>query len=172
MRNASLIAAAFGSTILGCAAQAAPPKLPATVAADLETVAAECTGVGGKALTDDAVRQVDLNGDGKGDFVLFLGWITCEGAASIYGDRAKGVYVYAGDGSGGAQSAFTEAAYDVKVEGAGPAARLWLTVSGARCGQKQTASFAEEKFCDRPLAWNPTARRFDFAPVSSVRMLQ
>lgn len=138
MRSATVIAAAFGSAILGCAAQAAPPKLPATVTADLETVAAECTGVGGKALTDDAVRQVDLNGDG----------------------------------SGGAQSPFTAAAYDVQVEGTGPAARLWLTVSGGQCGQKQAATFAEEKFCERPLAWNPAARRFDFAPVSAVRMLQ
>jgi hypothetical protein len=169
----SAIAVAFGSMIFCSAACAALPKLPATVTADLKAAAAECTGVGGKAMTDDAVRQADLNSDGKGDFVLFLGWINCEGAASIYGDRAKSVYVYAGDGSGGAHSAFMEAAYDVRVEGTGPAAaKLWLTVSGAQCGQKQAASFAEEKFCERPLAWNAAARRFDFAPVSSVRMIQ
>lgn len=172
MRTVSAIAATFGSAILCTTALAAPPKLPATVAADLKEVAAECTGVGGRPVTDQAVRQADLNGDGKGDFVLFFGWINCEGAASVYGDRAKGVYVYAGDGSGGAQRAFQESAYDVQVEGTGPAAKVWLTVSGGLCGQKQAATFAEEKFCDRPLAWNGSARKFDFAPVSSARMIQ
>ena len=73
---------------------------------------------------------------------------------------------------GAATSAFTDSAYDAKLEGTGPAARLWLTVSGAQCGKKPAADFASETFCDRPIVWNGKTRTFDFAPVSSVRMIQ
>jgi hypothetical protein len=172
MRTASAVAATFGVFFLGATSFAAPPPLPASVAAGLKEVAAECSGVGGRPVTDQAVRQADLNGDGKADFVLFVGWINCEGAASAYGDRAKAVYVYAGDAQGGAASAFAESAYDVRIDGTGTAAKAWLTVSGGLCGQKQAATFAEEKFCERPLAWNGKTRRFDFAPVSTVRMFE
>ena len=84
------------------------PQLPAAVAAALQSVADQCTGVGGKPLTADAVKRVDLTGDGMDDFVLDVGSVNCDGAASIYGDREKGVTVYVGDGKGGATSAFSE----------------------------------------------------------------
>lgn len=172
MRTATVIAAAIGAAILCPAAQAAPPKLPATVAAAVKAVAAECAGVGGKAMTDDAVRPADLNGDGHQDFVLYLGWVNCDGAASIFGDREKGVYVYVGDAAGAATSAFADSAYEAKLESTGTGARLWLTVSGAQCGKKPAADFASETFCDRPIVWNGKTRTFEFAPVSSVRMSQ
>jgi hypothetical protein len=158
--------------ILSATAQAAPPKLPATVASDLKEIAAECTGVDGKPMTADAVKAADLNGDGREDYVLFVGWINCEGAASIYGDREKRVLVYAGDGAGGASKAFSGATYDAKIEGTGAAAKLWITVSGADCGKKPASNFASESFCDRPLAWNGKTRQFDYAPVSAVRMIE
>jgi len=154
------------------AVHAAPPKLPATVANDLKEIANECNGVGGKAMTDDAVRLVDLNGDGRDDYVLFVGWIACEGAASAYGDRAKEVRVYAGDGAGGASNAFAGiGAFDARIEGSGTAAKLWLTVTATACGKRQAASFAQQSWCERPIAWNAKTGKFDFAPVSSVKML-
>lgn len=172
MRTATVVATMFGATILCSAAQATPPKLPATVAADLKAVAAVCNEVGGKALTDDAVKRADLNGDGRDDFVLFIGWVNCDGAASIYGDREKGVTVYVGDASGGARNVFSDSAYHATLEGAGPSAKLWLGVSGQQCGKKPAADFASENFCDRPLAWNGKTGKFDWAPASSVRMIQ
>jgi hypothetical protein len=172
MRAANFAAAAFTTVFVFASAQAAAPKLPATVASDLKTIAEECNGVGGKAMTDDAVRLVDLNGDGRDDYVLFVGWIACEGAASAYGDRAKEVRVYAGDGAGGASKAFADVAYDAQIQGAGTDAKLWLSVSGMNCGKKPAATFAEEAFCERPIAWNAKTGKFDFAPVSAIKMVQ
>jgi hypothetical protein len=160
------------------AVQAAEPAkpgdraLPATVAADLESVASMCREAGGKPATADAVKRVDLNGDGSDDFVLNVGDVNCDGAASIYGDREKGVTVYAGDGKGGAAAAFNEPVYGAKIEGTGAAAKLWLTVSGAQCGKKPAADFASESFCDRPVVWNAAGKKFEYAPVASVRMIE
>jgi len=159
-------------TTAPAAVHAAPPKLPATVANDLKEIADECNSFGAKAMTDDAVRLADLNGDGRDDYVLFVGWIGCQGAASIYGDREKEVRVYASDGAGGASKAFAGiGAFDARIEGSGTTAKLWLTVTATSCGKKQTASFAERSWCERPIAWNAKTGKFDFAPVSSVRML-
>jgi hypothetical protein len=146
--------------------------LPAAVAADLEAVAAMCRDVGGTPLTKDAVTRVELNGDASEDFVLYVGSVNCDGAASVYGDREKGVTVYAGDGKGGAAAAFSDAVYGAKVEGSGAAAKLWLTVSGAQCGKKPAQDFASEAFCDRPLVWNTNVKKLEYAPLSAVRMIE
>src|SRR5262245_32674313 len=96
--RALLAAAAFLS--FGIAACTRPPDadLPATVTDAVGALAAECTGAEGKPHTEKAVERADLNGDGRDDFVLHAGWIACENAWSIYGDREKFVAVYAGDG--------------------------------------------------------------------------
>jgi hypothetical protein len=167
MRVTHYVFAATG-LLVALGVQGSEPRLPAAVAKDLESVAAQCTEAGGKAGTAAAVKRVDLNGDGKEDFVLDVGSINCQGAASIYGDREKGVSVYAGDGAGGAALAFSGVAYGTKVEGS----RLWLTVAGGDCGKPPAADFASEAFCERPLAWNAAARKFEFAPVSAIKMIQ
>lgn len=56
------------------------------------------------------MKRVDLNGDGQDDFVLDVGSVNCDGAASVYGDRA--------------------------------------------------------------IAWNARTRKFDYAPVATVRMIE
>jgi hypothetical protein len=151
---------------------AAPPRLPGTVLQDLKATAAECTDAGGVAQTANAVKRADLNADGKEDYILDVGSIQCDGAASIYGDRDKSITVYVGDGAGGARSAFKEWAYEAKLEGTGAATKLWLTVMGTNCGKKPAKDFASETFCDRPVVWNAKAQNFEFAPVSTVRLIQ
>ncbi len=151
---------------------AAPPPLPAVVAKAVKETAAICTEVGGKPDTANAVRRADLNGDSIEDYLFEVGAINCDGAASVYGDRAKGVIVYVGDGKGGATEAFNDMSYGLTLEGAGPAAKLWLTVSGPSCGKPPAKGFGSENFCDRSLVWNAKTRKFDFAPVSTVRMIQ
>jgi hypothetical protein len=154
------------------AVQAALPPLPAVVAKTLKETAAICTEVGGKPNTSQAIKRADLNGDGIEDYVLDVGSVGCEGAASVYGDREKGVLVYVGDGKGGATEAFNGMSYGITLEGTGTAAKLWLTVSGAGCGKPPAKDFASESFCERALAWNAKTRKFDFAPVSTVKMIQ
>lgn len=148
------------------------PKLPAAVAGDLDAMEAQCREAGGKPVTDAAIKRADLNGDGKEDFVLDVGSINCDGAASIYGDREKGVTVYVGDGSGGATNAFNGWVFGATIEGSGAAAKLWLTVSGEACGTKPSANFASESFCDRAVLWNAKSKKFEFAPVATVRMIK
>jgi len=153
-------------------AEASEPSLPAPVTKDLKAIADQCTEAGGKPQAASAVKRADLNGDGKEDFILDVGSISCEGAASIYGDREKAVSVYAGDGSAGAALVFSDMVFGAKLEGAGPAAKLWLSVSGAGCGKKPAADFASESFCERPLQWNSKTNKLEYAPVSTVKMIQ
>ncbi len=167
-----LLAASNAGAVSPSANTVAQAKVPATVATDLTAVAAQCSEVGGTPRTADAVKTVDLNGDGNDDYVLDIGSVNCDGAASIYGDREKGVTVYVGDGKGGAIAAFSDSVFGAKVEGSGAAAKFWLTVSGAQCGREPAADFASEAFCDRALTWNATTNKFDYAPVSTVRMVE
>ena len=148
------------------------PQLPAIVAAGVKYLDDTCREVGGKPLNSAVVKRVDLNGDGKEDFVLDVGAANCEGAASIYGDREKAVAVYIDDGKGGATEAFNDSVYGVTIEGTGPAAKLWLTVTAQQCGKKPAVDFASENFCDRALNWDAQTRKFQYAPVATVRMLQ
>jgi hypothetical protein len=34
------------------------------------------------------------------------------------------------------------------------------------------ADFASETFCDRAVDWNPRTQSFDYAPVSTVKMIE
>jgi len=65
MRTIAIAAAVLSYLFTSVASQAQAPKLPAVVATDLKAVAAQCVEAGGKALTTEAVKRADLNGDGK-----------------------------------------------------------------------------------------------------------
>lgn len=152
------------------AAPSTSTELPAIVAAALAEVAAECSGAGGTPHTQDAVRRIDLNGDSREDYVLHSGWVMCENAASAYGDRARRITVFAGDGLGGAAESFADWTYDAQFEG--DPAVLWLVVAGSHCGRPPAPDFASESFCQRAVAWSVDAGRFEFAPVDTVRMIE
>ena len=156
---------------LACS-EAQAPALPAIVAKDLNEAASQCSDVGGKPNTSKAVTRLDLNADGKEDYLFQVGMIQCEDAWSVYGDRAKGVSVYVGDGKGGAKPAYTAWVYGAEVKGTGPAAKLWVTVTAEMCGKPPAPDFASENFCDRALDWNPARQEFDYAPVSTVKMIE
>ena len=129
---------------------------------------AMCRDVGGTP-GDKAglLRSVDLNGDGVPDWVLDQGVYACNGAASLFGGSGgSSVMVWAGLSGGGAGQPFGQAAHGAKIENG----RLWLTVGGGFCGQNTAGlSRAEMTYCERPLAWDARARKFDFAPVSEIR---
>lgn len=173
MHRIGRMTAMLMATQLSCfAARAAEPGLPAAVAAELQTFTDMCRDAEGRPDTRQAVKRLDLNGDGIEDYLLDVAGISCEGAWSIFGDRAKAVSVFVGDGSGGATLAFADSVYGVTVERKGADARLWLTVTAAQCGRKPAKDFASERFCDRALVWKAAAGRFEYAPVSTVRMIE
>ncbi len=172
MRTGIAVAFTIGFVTFAASSHAAESTLPAVVATHLKDVAAECVEVGGKALTDAAITRADLTGDGKEDYVFDVGSIQCDGAASIYGDRSKKVTVYVGDGAGGAVEAFSDMSYGMRFEGKGIATKVWLTVMGEECGKKRAVDFASEKFCDRSLVWQGATKKFEFAPISTVKMIE
>ena len=175
------LAIAIVGVLVASSAQATSPSvslaqqvtLPAAVSADLAGVAAQCSEGGGKPRTDGAVKTVDLNGDGKDDYVLDVGAVNCDGAASIYGDREKGVTVYVGDGQGGAVAAFSDTVFGAKIESATAQPRSF----GSRCRALVAERSPRPTSRAKPsaIARSRGARRrtkFEYAPVSTVRMVE
>lgn len=152
----------FTALWLSTSAHAGP--VPAPVQKALKDVEGICTEVGGKPHTANALKRADLTGDGEQEWILDVGSVNCDGAASVYGDREKGVMVWTADG----KEVFNGSGYGMKIEGG----KLWLTVSGQECGKPPAPDFASEKFCDRPLAWNASTKKLDWAPVSTVKMVE
>jgi hypothetical protein len=145
--------------------------LPWRVAEALGEFTDRCKKAGGIPFTTMAVKRADLNGDGNEDYVLDASAISCTGGARDFGPPDKPVKVFLGDGADGAEPAFSQSAYAVKVE-RGPAARIWLTLSGEGCGKKKARFHDEENFCDRPLVWNTETKKVELAPLSQARTLR
>lgn len=162
----------IGCLVTAACSQPPPADLPHPVSAALTAQLDLCREVGGAANAGSALGRADLNTDGMDDFVLFTGWIRCENAWSVYGDRLKGVQIFVADSRGNALEAFTGSAYDVRIETTADGTRLWLTLSDLDCGRSRTASFAEAVFCERPLVWDAVGGRFDYAPLGSMRLIE
>jgi hypothetical protein len=167
-RVCTVLVAVVGATAAGHARIGA---VPPSVANALAALTDECRRVDGIPHAEDAIRRADLNADGVEDFVLFAGWIVCENASSVYGDREKALAVFAGDGEGGAAQAFSELVYDASIESQGEAVQFWLTTSAERCGRPRAEVFADETFCDRAIVWHSDEARFEYTPLDSVRLI-
>lgn len=146
-------------------------QLPVAVQKALADYLAICTDVGGRPDASAGVQRRDLNGDGITDYVIDGHAITCVGAYTAWGDRAKEVRVFTGGSAGEGTLAFDGLTWGASLEG-DLDATLWLVVSGEACGKPPAADFASESFCDRPLQWNPATRRFDYAQLATVRPLR
>jgi len=149
-------------------ALAAPP-LPAPVRAVIDEMKAECRSSGGKpGASPGLLSQVDLNGDGRADYVIDAAAFECEGAASLFtGSGGSSVQVFAATADGSAAPVFEHGAMGSRVE----QGELWLAVGGPLCGQKvtDTTPHSEMQACWRPLRWNAGRRTLDFAPLSRAR---
>jgi hypothetical protein len=142
---------------------------PAPVRAVVDAMEAECRGAGGKpGDSPGLVTAVDLDGDGRSDFVIDTAAFDCDGAASLFGGSGgSAVEVFIATADGRAKSAFEHAAFGTRVA----QGQLWLAVGGALCGQAVTAETArsEMQACWRPLRWDAKRRKLDFGPLDSVR---
>jgi hypothetical protein len=159
----------LGLSFVCCPAWAEDAALPAAVAKAVGELTKTCTDAGGKASTTAALRRTDINADGNADFVLDVGSFDCQGAAAIFGDREKPVQVFLADGAGGAEVAYTHSAYGVKLEGAGPQAKVWLLLTAEGCGKPKARFANEESYCDRPLVWNEKTKKVELAPLSAAK---
>lgn len=149
-------------------ALAAKP-LPTAVRKVLNTMNADCQGVGGKpGASPGLVSTLDLNGDGRMDYVIYTGAFDCEGAASLFvGTGGGSVEIFLSAADGDAARAFEHGVDGMRVE----QGRLWLAVGGPLCGQqvRDDTPRSAMQACWRPLHWDAGRRKLDFAPLSSVR---
>jgi hypothetical protein len=157
------------------AAQPRPPGYaPASLTKDVLELHAQCRDAGGTPGKSPGLVQVaDLNGDGLTDYLLDINRYNCEGAASAMGAGQSGaaVAIYVGGPGNTAQKVFSGLAFEAKVEGAAPKARVWLTIQGLDCGQRNAASvsMANQVGCTRPLNWNSAGHTFRYAPLAEAR---
>lgn len=162
---------------LGLSACDRPPvrpsaaALPSQVAVAVDALASQCRAAGGRPLADRAVSRGDFNSDGREDFVVYAGWMDCENAVGVFGDREKGIAVFAGEGAVGSSEAFTHSVFDVKIEEKRGKNQLWVTVSGVDCGKVPAATFSQESFCDRAIVWDAAAGQFNIEPIGAGRSL-
>ncbi|HEU6454560.1 MAG TPA: hypothetical protein VN201_03770, partial [Roseateles sp.] len=99
-------------------ALAASP-LPAAVREAVKTMNADCRSAGGRpGASPGLVSTVDLNGDGRNDYVIHTTAFDCQGAASLFvgasGDGSVEVFITTADAS--AASAFEHGAQGMRVE--------------------------------------------------------
>ena len=151
-------------------------KLPLAVQKELADMVKSCRDVGGKPMKSPELLVIaDLTGDGLPDFVINQGAFICDGAASLFsGSGGSQMSAYVGTPDGQAFQAFSSGSFDVKVDKAVNPAKLQVVVGGQLCGQRVTANMprSEYKSCWRPVDWNATKRKMDFAPVSQVKFIQ
>ena len=148
----------------------ASPSLPAPVRGAIGAMSAECKDAGGRpGASPGLIRRVDLNADGRSDYVIDTGAFDCQGAASLFVGAGGGgsAVVFIASADGGAKKVFEQGAAGVRVE----QGQLWLAVGGPLCGQKVTEDTprSEMQACWRPLQWDAGRQTLDFGPLSSVR---
>lgn len=170
-RTRSRLFPALFAGLLGCAAcsQAPNSAAPAAAIAALDALARECRDAGGSPHTADALWSADLDADGRDEHVLFVGWIQCENAASLYGDREKYLAVF---NDSDIAPVFEDAVFDIKIERADDRAELWLTVMAEACGYPRASTFVEEHFCERAIVRDTATRRFGYAPLETIRPIE
>lgn len=171
LRKAALFAAAWASLAMGAAAQRA--SYPPAMQTALNEARQMCAEVGGLPFSaTNAIETRDLNGDGVADFVVRDGQYNCQGAASLYtGNSEGGIMVF--DGANRAANAvpFSSPVIMHYVDTTGPRPTLVLVLGGQFCGAPPARSRAEAAsvLCERPVAWNAAARRFELTPMAQRR---
>lgn len=154
---------AGAATFVGHGVQAAPtgqdPRLVAAYAKQMVTMCP--TGPGG-APTQVAPDRVDLNADGRPDWVFDSSRSPCASAnlmAKTYGSL---VTIFLATPEGDAQPGFQRAAYGAHLERQAGKARLVLVLGGADCGGDKP-----ESRCTKAVSWNAKEQRLELAPGQS-----
>ncbi len=169
------ICLAFALPTLSTLAQA-QKQLPISVQKELAEMMKICKDTGGKPSKSPGLLIVaDLTGDGLPDFVIDQAAFNCDGALSLFtGSGGSQVLVYVGTPDGQANQAFAGGTFGVKVDKESKPARLKIIVGGPLCGQKVTPQTprANYKSCWRPVQWNASTKKLDYAPLSQIEPVQ
>ena len=163
-RFAALFAVAMLALTAGAAAQEAA-KLPPFKAADypieirkaLSYGPEECKRQGGAKVTfaPDTVRRVDLNGDGRDDYIISFADTECAGRLSVYcGTGGCSLDIYVTLANGKQRNVFSDRvrAYEI-LPGEG-ARTIRFDMHGSYCGTYGAAACPkEQRITDKPFAF-------------------
>lgn len=151
-------------------------RLPMAVQKEIAEMVKMCKDVGGKPTKSPGLLTVaDLTGDNVPDFVLDQSAFVCDGAASLFaGSGGSQVSVYIGTPDGQATQVFASGTFGVKVDKSSRPAKVQIIVGGPLCGQNVTPKTPSSAFksCWRPLLWDASKKKLDYAPLSQIQPVQ
>ncbi|UTP39761.1 hypothetical protein M9M90_00865 [Phenylobacterium sp. LH3H17] len=139
-------------TALANPSTAQPSGEPPLVSAYLEQLAQACGGAAAGRLSPD---RVDLNRDGVDDWVVDAARRPCVKPVAGLARQGDLLTVFVSLKDGRTVPAFQAVTHGSRLERLSGVTTLWVSVSGADCGEPDPAAR-----CDRRLAWRPEAFRF------------
>lgn len=155
--KAMVTAALAAAGLMAMAGGAAAQEMPHLVAAYARQLAEQCgpllPGVSAPPIAD----RVDLNGDGRDDWVVDAGRYPCPGRPAVAKAAGDQVTVFMGAESGAAVPVLQKATFGSRLqrpEGQPPV--LTLILGGSDCGVDDT-----EARCDRRVVWRKAEERFE-----------
>ena len=163
-----LLALSVPLILAGHPSYAAPTKIAPAVVAKARAMEAQCRARGGKIdHTSKPVAFIDVNRDGRPDYLFDENAVVCQGAPDTFaaGDGPH-VEVFIADATGDAQSVFRVPAKGMRIERAADGGIVKLMVAGTACDAKASASLAPT--CERTLVWNATTQKLGLAPLPSA----
>lgn len=138
--------------------QAPPrPSHPPEVAAELEDARRTCSDAEGKGVTfgKEAVRRLDLTGDGRDDYIVDLNDAECDGASSVYcGTGGCDFVIFVAKPDGTLTRVFAQRAlrYDVLPDRG--SRRIRFHLHGGFCGRAGAEGcIRTRRISDRPFAF-------------------
>ena len=168
MRRSLAVLATVAAVVLLCGAS--PDNVPKEVAAHMRHMADDCKQTGGTPLPHTFVERGIL-ADGLEFWAINEGGFECDGAASLFsGSGGSQVVVYLSVPNGHARQVFAHGAYGMTMERSGKFSILLVGVGGQLCGHQGTSTHADAISCDRPLRWDASSKKLDFAPLSQARI--
>lgn len=147
-------ALAMLGTILATPSVAQTSGEPPLVSAYLKQLAQACGG--GSTSGGPAADRVDLNRDGVDDWVVDAARRPCAKPATAASRPGDLLTVFVSLQDGRTVPAFQAVTNGSRLERVSGVTTLWVSVSGADCGESDPAAR-----CDRRLAWRPEAFRFE-----------
>lgn len=146
----------------GLGALPAAGQTPSLVDAYTRQLAAQCGPVSPGATPPSLVDRLDLNGDGKDDWVVDAGRYPCPTRSALAAAAGAQVTVFKGTDGGGAVPVFQQPAFGSRLQRTPEGARfLVISVGGRDCGQADPTAR-----CERRLVWRAGSGRFELAPIS------
>lgn len=161
----------ISSANLACAASV---PIPQEVASYIEDMKQSCKDAGGTPMAPE--KTFLLSGHLKDaahlDWAIDEGGFNCKGVWGFFsGAGGAQVEVFVGLPGNRARHASEHGANGMRLEHQIGHDTLWLHVGGPLCGQSGSPSYADSVQCERPLAWNNATGEFDFAPLSTIKIL-